>query len=122
MFGFSVDTSEVTALAAELDNTKAELLAGLRTATQKTTADVERDAKILAPVDTGNLRNGIGSETRDEDDSVVGEVYATASYGPYQEFGTSRMAPHPFLRPALDRHAESYRHAIEGIASRLGRK
>ena len=66
----------------------------------------ETYAKQLAPVDTGNLRNSISHAQQDENTEVVG---TNVSYAPYQEFGTSKMAAHPFLRPAAENHAEEYK-------------
>lgn len=61
---------------------------------------VQGEAKTLAPVDTGNLRNSITRETH-EDYAIVG---TNVEYGPFQEFGTSKMAAQPFLTPALNRN------------------
>jgi len=69
---------------------------------------VASQARALTPVDTGNLRSSIGYTTVLEKDGeltttpkkMVGYVGTPVSYGIYQEFGTRRMAPQPFLRPA----------------------
>jgi HK97 gp10 family phage protein len=61
---------------------------------------VEGYAKTLAPVDTGALRNSINTERIDKDTYWVGDG---VEYGIYQEFGTYRMAAHPFLIPAAER-------------------
>lgn len=76
---------------------------------------------MLAPVDMGQLRNSIMYKTPvtsggfndgsgepapkqitvipREDEAYVG---TNLEYAPYQEFGTRKMAPQPFLRPAID--------------------
>lgn len=69
---------------------------------------VQAQAVALAPVDTANLRNSIGYvTTRAKDGDLTvrpakmeGYVGTPVFYGVYQEFGTRRMAPQPFLRPA----------------------
>lgn len=83
--------------------------------TRKTAADITRDAKTLAPVDTGNLRASIGSTIRGDGRMGVvrAEIGPTASYGIYVEMGTSRMAAQPFLRPATDRNLPGWRAALE---------
>lgn len=80
-----------------------ELLAVIRpkaAAIVKTTAfKVERDAKILAPVDTGAMRNSIRSDPVDD---LTWQVSVGQDYSKFVEFGTSRMAAQPFLTPALE--------------------
>lgn len=51
--------------------------------------------------DTGRLLSSIGHRIRVED-TLVAQVFADARYATYLELGTSKMAPRPFLRPALD--------------------
>ncbi len=51
-------------------------------------------------VQTGNLRASISSAQLNKDTFVVGPT-KSAAYGKFLEFGTSRMAPRPFMFPAL---------------------
>ncbi len=60
---------------------------------------VEGIAKTLAPVDTGALRNSIMAEPKE---LMLWEVHDGVEYGIYQEFGTYKMAAHPFLVPACE--------------------
>lgn len=62
---------------------------------------VEGQAKQLAPVDTGRLRSSITHEVERQGEEVVGRIGSNVEYAAHQEFGTSRMAAHPYLRPAL---------------------
>lgn len=62
---------------------------------------VERMAKRLAPVDTGRLRASIAWQIERHHGRLSAVVGTNVEYAIYQEFGTSRMAAHPFLRPAL---------------------
>ena len=62
-----------------------------------------------SPVDTGNLRNSITHGVED-DTAYIG---TNVEYAPYQEFGTSRMKPHPFLKPAVQNHTDEYRSIIK---------
>lgn len=59
-----------------------------------------------APVDTGNLRASIGYKTDESDNTMY--VGTNVEYAPYQEFGTYKMAAHPYLRPALEDHLAEY--------------
>jgi len=53
-------------------------------------------------VRTGTLRRSIGFETFRIGRMFVGRVGTNLKYGRWLEEGTSRMAPRPYLRPALD--------------------
>ena len=58
---------------------------------------VQNEARRMAPVDTGRLRASI-TVKRTPDGAVVG---SNVEYAPYVEYGTSKMAAQPFLRPAV---------------------
>ena len=62
---------------------------------------VLRDSKILCPVDTGRLRASIDMQRCTRFCRSIG---TSVEYAPYQEFGTRRMQPQPFLRPALQKN------------------
>ena len=83
--------------------------------------NVTAQAKELAPVDLGQLRNSImyktplkkGGFNDSEGKRAVAEITpiplpneayvgANTEYAPYQEFGTRKMAPQPYLRPAIE--------------------
>lgn len=110
-----VDVADFNRLAADLREAGPKGRLAAARATEKSIRDIERDAKAFAPVDTGNLRGSITSETEITGSSIRGEVGPTASYGAYVEFGTSRMAPHAYLGPAFDRHAGKWHDALEQI-------
>ena len=73
-----------------------------------------REAVSLAPEDEGRLKNSIMYKTTLSKSSTQGEpeispnpqklegyVGSALNYSIYQEFGTRKMKPHPFLRPAI---------------------
>lgn len=99
----------------EIDLTNAGHIAGIRSAriVRKTGQDVVRDAQLLCPVDTGNLRSSIGLDY--DPDGFGWEAGPTASYGRYVEEGTSRMAPHAYLGPAFDRNVPAAVAAFEAL-------
>ena len=92
-------------------------------------------AKDLAPVDTGNLRNSISHKVDDGEPAVY--IGSNTSYAPYVELATGiyaeggRPTPwvyqdengnwhwtrgnraHPFLKPAVAEHPQTYRNIIE---------
>jgi HK97 gp10 family phage protein len=59
-------------------------------------------------VQTGNLVRSIAS---DKPRALTRDVGTNVKYGVYLEFGTRKMAPRPFLKPALKKSLR----AIKGI-------
>lgn len=68
--------------------------------------------------DTGNLRKSIRYELNSEGDVIYGIVGTTQKDPPYgaylenAEYGSSKMAPRPWLRPAMERNNEFIRMSI----------
>lgn len=60
---------------------------------------IEGNAKILAPVDTGFLRNSIQTEVIDD---LNAKVTVGAEYAVWVNFGTTRMPANPFFSQAVD--------------------
>ena len=112
-----VDVSELNRLAVTIDNAAKTIGETGSAVVRKTALDIEATAKAFAPVDTGALRNSIGTDVHGDSASRVVEavVGPTVEYGPYVEFGTSRMAPRAFMGPALDRHTPDFIAALEQV-------
>lgn len=106
--GFEIDVSELNALAADLGKIGFRATGKATAVVAKTAHDIEATGKAFAPVDTGNLRNSISASVR----GLNAEIGPTANYGGYVEFGTSRMAPHAYMGPALDRHTPDFVRAM----------
>lgn len=81
---------------------------------KKTALDIERNAKAIAPVDTGNLKGSIGhSDLRTlSAANLAVEVGPTANYGGFVELGTSTQAPQAYMGPSLDRHSGPFQQAM----------
>lgn len=75
----------------------------------------EGDVAELAPVDTGRLRDSITHETHAEEESVY--VGTNVEYAAYQEYGTSRMKAHPYLKPGIMNNLETYKEIAEKYLS-----
>lgn len=73
-------------------------------------AKAETYAKKLCPVRTGRLRNSISHGAIDENTEVIG---TDVEYAIYVEVGTHKQAAKPFLRPAVEDHAEEYKQILE---------
>lgn len=110
---------ELANLAADLSaaGEKAQNMAA--DAVAKTAADIAADAKVFAPVDTGNLRNSIGYDITQDSGGVEAEVGPTASYAQFLEHGTSTMAPRPFLGPAFDRRSPGLESAMKNLSGEV---
>lgn len=117
----------------------------MRRALRKVAEPIAADMKSMAPVDEGDLRDGIGVGTKltrrqasqhrkmFRDDKASVEMFVGAGAHPQahlREFGGDGNAPHPFARPAWDRHkgqavdtikAELWGE-IDKAAKRLARK
>lgn len=70
----------------------------------------EGEAKMLAPVDTGRLRNSITHGVEGTDTAYIG---SNVEYAPYQEMGTRNAPAQPYLKPAIMNHLPEYRAIIE---------
>lgn len=64
-------------------------------------------AKLLCPVDTGNLRNSLTHQVIVDEKRVY--IGTNVEYGKYVELGTAKMAKRPYLEPAVKGHMEEYK-------------
>lgn len=113
------DAGPLRALSADLTAAGRQVGNKARAVVRKAAIDIERDAKALAPVDTGNLKSSIGhSDLRiGTTGSLVAEIGPTANYGVFLENGTSRMPPQPFMGPAADRNTPSFEQAMAQLGA-----
>ena len=75
----------------------------------------EGDVAELAPVDTGRLRDSITHEVDESEEAVY--VGTNVEYAVYQEYGTSKMKPHPFLKPGIMNNLETYKSIAKQFLS-----
>lgn len=71
---------------------------------------VEAYAKMVVPVDTGALKNSI---MVDEVTPTQATIAPHTEYAAAVEFGTSRQAAQPYMRPAIDQHDREIVKAVE---------
>lgn len=110
-----IDVSQINALAVDLRGAGERVKPLVRAAVAKSGVDITADAKILAPVDTGNLRGSIGMDV--DSDGLGVTVGPTADYGEFVERGTSRMAAQPYMAPAFDRRAPLFQQAVQAAGA-----
>ena len=116
----SIDLTEVRALSSRMMSAGGRVTAAGSAVLRKTAFDIEADAKALAPVDTGNLRDSISTTFTGDGRSsgMSAEIGPTAEYGIYQEYGTSTQPGTAFMGPAFDRRAPGYADALAQLAAR----
>ena len=71
--------------------------------------------------DTGNLRNSIRYEITagtTESYAIIGTTQKDPPYGEYLEYGTKKMKPRPWLRPAMKNNEEWIRKTISNAVIR----
>ena len=114
---------------------KADFEAACLRALEKCGLVAEGYAKKLCPVDTGNLRNSITHEVKDDEKAAY--IGSNSSYASYVELGTGIYYPggrqdpwvyqdakgnwhlthgqraRPYLKPAVADHASQYKGIIE---------
>jgi HK97 gp10 family phage protein len=98
-------TSHIPQLSAAVKQ-KAEL------AVTKAAADIEAQAKVRAPVDTGLLKNSIQSRREGDLRHIV---ESPVHYSVYQEFGTRKMPAQPFMLPAVEFVKPSFEMAMRSL-------
>ena len=101
---------QVTVDTRGLERAVAQMRPKLRQVIQIAARNVEAEAKRRVPVDTGATRNSIAVTT--ESDGLGASIGPSTEYSAYLEFGTSRMAARPYMRPALEKERGPFIAAV----------
>ena len=72
-------------------------------------------ARSIAPTDSGDLRSGLRLTRK----GTVAILESSEVYSAFQEFGTSRMAPNPFIGPAALEWGPRLVAEVEGIRDEI---
>ncbi|MDO9304632.1 MAG: HK97 gp10 family phage protein [Sulfuricurvum sp.] len=101
----------------------------IRAAVRQGANVIKKKAQDYVPVDKGDLKKSIKvSGVKAKPGVIAFKVRPTGNkkkgisifYGRFQEFGTSKMAAHPFMRPAYDEAGEDVLNVvIDTIKSKL---
>ena len=78
---------------------------------------VAKRAKALAPRRSGRMRRSISATVIASPTGVRSEIGPSRYWGRFVEHGTSRMAAHPFLGPALDAEKDKISSAVLDAAA-----
>ena len=68
---------------------------------------------------TGTLARSIEQETFRRGSDLIGRVGTNLNYGKFLEYGTVKMAPRPYLRPALASQRRTIVHELKVAGRRL---
>jgi len=83
---------------------------------------VEAQAKALATVDTGLLRDGITHKAEIINGELVGIVGSPTEYAPHVEYGTRFQKAQPFLLPAFRENKKNIEDILgEILKSEVGK-
>jgi HK97 gp10 family phage protein len=81
---------------------------------------VMRDAKVLAPVDTGRLRASIVPDVQVvEGDIVQGVVGSNVEYAPFVEYGTRKMGGRPYIGKAFALNRDRIKRLLGEVVERM---
>lgn len=79
----------------------------LQRTVRKYGAELQKQAQMKAPVDTGFLKQHI-QPPEILDDGMTAQVVASAKYSAFLEYGTRKMNAKPYMKPALNSIKESF--------------
>lgn len=102
--------------AAELAQEAAQARAQVSEIVIAAAFELQGQARVNAPVDTGALRASIsvghpsGRNIRPGD--IKAQIGPTVHYGAYVEFGTSRVGGRPYMAPAADAVVPAFERRI----------
>lgn len=91
------------------DDIKAAIKDAIERALERIGLEVESYAKALVHVITGRLKNSITHYT--EGNAVY--IGSNVEYAAFEEEGTSKRPPHPYLRPAAEDHMDEWKRIFE---------
>jgi len=66
---------------------------------------IQRNAKMIAPVDTGRLRADIRTDLRIQSNQIKGVIFNDVYYALFVHEGTSRMRARPYFKQAVENGA-----------------
>jgi len=95
----------VNAVVRNIESLDEKIKDGARKARLRAAFEIEREAVVRVPVDTGRLKGSIMTQEVSADTIEVGSGVKAGSeveYAHKVEFGTSKQAARPFLQPAVE--------------------
>lgn len=96
-----------------------QMVPELRDAVTKSALKVERESKILSPVDTGRLRASINTSYGFGPLGIGAKVATNVEYAIYVHEGTARMKARPFMKQAVDLSQQDINRYFEQAVERV---
>lgn len=81
----------------------------------KSGSNIERNAKLNVPVDTGDLRKSITKNMKRSFFTPTAEIFTDLHYGADVELGTSKQRAQPYLFPALNQEIDELEKNIRRL-------
>lgn len=96
-------------LQARLENISDDARKEVNLLTEANARELERNAKRIAPVDTGKLFQSIKTEKQKEGDYIIkANATGLAPYAAFVEFGTSKQKAQPYLFPSFFKQVRTF--------------
>ena len=77
-------------ILATLSGLSGDVKESARKGLERGAKKIQKNAKMLAAVDTGHLRNSIKTKSETIQDGASAQVFTNTEYAPYVEFGTGQ--------------------------------
>lgn len=82
---------------------------------EMTALRIERDAKKIVPVDTGELRGSISTKINKSNESISTDTGTDVEYAEVVEFGGINQRSQPYLIPSFDKNTDDLIKTITNI-------
>lgn len=82
---------------------------------EKIALNIERDAKMVVPVDTGELRGSISTTIRKTNSKASAEVGTDVEYAEIVEYGGRYQRAQPYLIPSFDKNVSKLERSISDV-------
>lgn len=74
---------------------------------------VHKNGDVRPNVITGRLRDSISHEVVNKGRGQTVHIGTAVEYAPFVELGTRKSPAYPFLKPAIEKHADEYREILK---------
>lgn len=107
---------DIAAAQRQLRQVEQAIIAAMPAAVKAGAAILKPEAVNLSPVRTRHLIGTVEDAPVEADNSsATHRVFVKAFYASYQEYGTSKMAAQPFLRPAAELRQNEIEEAMGNV-------
>lgn len=97
------------------DTWKNDVVEKILSTVEITAFRIERDAKLITPVDTGVLRKSLETDVKKTNTSITTETGTDVKYADVVEFGAVNQRAQPYLIPSFDRNVQRLNDSINDI-------